>query len=175
MPAPSQQLATLAGSWALDPGRSSVKLTTKSLGLVRVSGEFRELTGTGTIEPDGTVRGTLTLATASFDTRNAKRDAHLRSAELFDSDQYPDLTFTIGSARLAGPEQAELNGALTIRGVTRPLSFGAAVTIRGDGEIVLDAQVRVNRADFGLTWNVLGMASMMNTITVHALFTAARS
>jgi polyisoprenoid-binding protein YceI len=74
--------------------------------------------------------------------------------------------------RPPGPEEATLNGALTVRGVTRPLSFGAAVSIRGDGEIVLDAQVRINRADFGLTWNVLGMASMMNTITVHARFRA---
>jgi polyisoprenoid-binding protein YceI len=173
MSAPSQQLATLAGSWALDPGRSSVRLTTRSLGLVRVSGEFRELTGTGAIDPDGTVHGTLTLAAASFDTGNAKRDAHLRSADLFDSDQYPDLTFVVAGAQLEGPE-ATVTGALTVRGVTRPLSFGAAVSIRGDGEIVLDAEVRVNRADFGMTWNVLGLASMLNTVTVHALFTAAR-
>ena len=173
MPAPSQQLGTLAGSWALDAGRSSVQLTTKSLGLIRVSGQFGEVSGTGAIGPDGAVRGTLTLAAASIDTGNPKRDTHLRSADFFDSDQYPDITFAVAGARLTGQEAA-VNGALTVRGVTRPLSFGAAVSVRGDGEIVLDAVVRINRADFGLTWNVLGTVSMMSTVTVHALFTAAR-
>jgi polyisoprenoid-binding protein YceI len=170
MPAPSQQLATLAGSWALDPSRSRVRLASKALGLIPVRGEFRAVSGSGTIGPDGTVRGTLTVATASIDTKNAKRDTHLRSADLFDSDQYPDITFVIGNVRLADQEAA-VTGALTIHGVTRPLTFDAAVSIRGDGEIGLDATVRINRADFGLTWNVLGTASMLSTVTVQATFT----
>jgi polyisoprenoid-binding protein YceI len=170
MPAPSQQLATLAGSWALDPARSSVRLSSKALGLIPVHGEFREVRGTGGIGPDGTVRGTLTVATASIDTRNARRDTHLRSADLFDSGQYPDITFVAETARLAGRD-AVVTGALTVRGVTRPLTFDAAVSIRGDGEIGLDATVRINRADFGLTWNVLGTASMLSTITIQATFT----
>jgi polyisoprenoid-binding protein YceI len=65
---------------------------------------------------------------------------------------------------------------LTVRGTARPLSFEAAVTVRGDGEIVLDAVVLVNRADFGLTWNMLGMTGWISTVTVQATFTpAARS
>ena len=178
MTAPSPQLATLTGTWALDPGRSSVRLTSKALGLIPVRGEFREVRGTGSIGPDGTVRGTLTVATASIDTGNARRDTHLRSADLFDSDQYPDITFAVDGARLTGQDpagqSAVLTGALTVRGVTRPLSFDTQVSVRGDGEIVLDGAVRINRADFGLTWNVLGTASMLTTITVHALFTAVR-
>jgi polyisoprenoid-binding protein YceI len=170
MPAPSQQLATLTGSWALAPNRSSVRLTSKALGLIPVRGEFRAVSGTGTIGPDGAVRGTLTVATASIDTKNAKRDTHLRSADLFDSDQYPDITFVVENVRLAG-QDAVVTGALTVRGVTRPLTFDAAVSIRGDGEIGLDAAVRINRADFGLTWNVLGTASMLSTITIQATFT----
>ena len=170
MPAPSQQLATLAGSWALDPSRSSVRLTSKALGLIPVRGEFRAVSGSGTIEPDGTVRGTLTVATASIDTKNPRRDTHLRSADLFDSEQYPDITFVLGNVRLAGQEAA-VSGALTVHGATRPLTFDAAVSIRGDGEIRLDATVRINRADFGLTWNVLGTASMLSTVTIQATFT----
>jgi polyisoprenoid-binding protein YceI len=172
MSAPSQQLATLTGSWVLDPGRSSVRLTSKALGLIRITGHFGQVSGTGTIGPDGAVRGTLSVATASIDTGNAKRDTHLRSADLFDSGQYPEIVFAIDRARLEGGS-AVVNGALTVRGVTRPLSFDAAVSVRGDGEIVLDTSVRINRSDFGLTWNVLGTASMLNTVTVHALFTAA--
>ena len=170
MPAPSQQLATLAGSWALDPSRSSVRLTSKALGFIPVRGEFREVRGTGTIGPDGAVRGTFVVATASIDTRNARRDTHLRSAELLDSDQYPDITFVIENVRLAG-QDAVVTGALTVRGVTRPLTFDAAVAIRGDGEIGLDATVRINRGDFGVTWNVLGTASMLSTVAIQATFT----
>jgi polyisoprenoid-binding protein YceI len=57
-----------------------------------------------------------------------------------------------------------------VRGRTRPLSFAAASSVHG-GEIWLDAEVRINRADFGLTWNQRGMASMHNTLTIHAVFT----
>jgi polyisoprenoid-binding protein YceI len=64
-----------------------------------------------------------------------------------------------------------VTGALTVRGRTRPLSFAAAVSLRDDAEICLDAEVPVNRADFGLTWNQLGLVSMNNTLTIHAVFT----
>jgi polyisoprenoid-binding protein YceI len=64
-----------------------------------------------------------------------------------------------------------VTGALTVRGRTRPLSFDAAAAVHGDGEVWLDAEVQVNRADFGLTWNLMGMASMHNTLTIHSVFT----
>jgi polyisoprenoid-binding protein YceI len=64
-----------------------------------------------------------------------------------------------------------VSGALTVRGRTRPLSFTAAASVQGGGEIWLDAEVGVNRADFGLTWNVMGLVSMDNTLTIHAVFT----
>jgi len=63
-----------------------------------------------------------------------------------------------------------VTGALTVRDRTRTLSFAAAASAQGDGEIWLDAEVHVNRADFGLTWNQLGMTSMNNTLTIHAVF-----
>ena len=160
-----------AGEWILDPSRSAVSFKNRSMwGLVRVHGVFRKVTGNGTVSPTGSVSGALTVGAASIDTKNAKRDTHLRSADLFDSDQYPDITFVAETARLAG-QDAVVTGALTVRGVTRPLTFDAAVSIRGDGEIGLDAAVRINRADFGLTWNVLGTASMLSTITIQATFT----
>ena len=63
-----------------------------------------------------------------------------------------------------------MTGALTVRGRTRPLSFAAAASVRGDGEVWLDAEVIINRADFGLTWNLMGTVSMKNTLTIHATF-----
>jgi polyisoprenoid-binding protein YceI len=183
MPAPSGQLATaawqarlkdgsLAGEWSLHPHRSSIRFTSRVMGLVRVSGVFGEVRGTATVGPDAAVSGTVTVAAASIDTRNVRRDTHLRSADFFDSDHHPDLTFSTEAIRLSG-HGATVTGALTVRGVTRPLSFDAVVSGPGDDEVSLDAEVRINRADFGLRWNVMGLASMMATVTIHATFTAA--
>ncbi len=179
MPASSGQLAppalqdlltdgTLTGSWILDPGSSSVRLKTKAMGLIPVHGGFGEVTGAGTVGPDGAVRGRLTVGAASIDTRNARRDIHLRSADFFDSEHSPDITFTASDIWPRG-QVVVVTGALTIRGQTRPLSIEA--TVHGDGgEIGLDAAVQINRADFGMTWNALGLTSMSATVTIHATF-----
>jgi len=160
----------LAGTWVLDPRQSSVRLKTKSVaGLVRVNGIFREVSGNAAISADGEVSGTLRVAAASIDTKNTRRDKHLRTADFFDSASYPDITFSADGIRLSGAGVA-VTGALTVRDRTRPLSFGAAASVPGDGEIWLDAEAHVNRADFGLTWNQLGLISMHNTLAIHAVF-----
>jgi polyisoprenoid-binding protein YceI len=182
MAAPSGQLTapsvqallkdgSLVGQWTLDPGPSSIRLKTRNLlGLVPVRGDFREVTGNGTVSPDGEVGGTVTVAAASIDTKNARRDTHLRSADFFDSDHQPDITFTADGIRLSGRGVA-VAGALTVRGRTRPLSFDAVASVQDDGEIWLDAEVHINRADFGLTWNLMGLVSMNNILIIHAVFT----
>jgi polyisoprenoid-binding protein YceI len=161
---------TLAGEWALDARNSSIRLKAKVFGLVPVHGTFREVTGKGTVSPDGGVSGTLRVAAASIDTKNTRRDTHLRSADFFDSANKPDITFTADGIRLTGQGVA-MTGALTVRDRTRPLYFDAATSVQGDGEIWLDAEVHINRADFGLTWNQMGMVSMNNTVAIHAVFT----
>src|SRR5215470_7033979 len=164
------QDAKLAGSWALDASRSEVRLKSRSVwGLVPVKGVFREVTGNGTVSAAGDVTGTITVAARSVDTKNNRRDEHLRSADFFDAANHPDITFTVDGIR---PDNGGVRvaGSLTVRGRTRPVSFGARVS-SADGEVTLDGQVQVNRADFGLTWNRMGTASMHNTITVHAVFT----
>jgi polyisoprenoid-binding protein YceI len=162
---------TLAGQWVLDPRKSSIRLKNRSMwGLVPVTGVFREVSGKGTVSPDGEISGTVTVAAASIDTKNTRRDTHLCSADFFDSGNNPDITFTADGIRPSG-QGVEVTGALTVRDRTRPLSFGAAASVQGDGEIWLDAEVHINRADFGLTWNLLGTVSMDNTLTIHAVFT----
>jgi polyisoprenoid-binding protein YceI len=161
----------LAGQWVLDPRKSSIRLKNRSMaGLVRVNGIFREVSGNATISADGEVSGTLTVATASIDTKNTRRDTHLRTTDFFDSANYPDITFSADGIRPSGGGVA-VTGALTVRDRTRPLSFDAAASVPGDGVIWLDAEVHINRADFGLTWNQLGMISMNNTLAIHAVFT----
>jgi polyisoprenoid-binding protein YceI len=161
---------TLAGDWVLDPRESSIRLKSRSMGLIPVTGAFREVSGNGTIAADGEVSGTVRVGAASIDTKNAKRDAHLRSADFFDSGNHPDITFTADGIRASGPGVA-VTGMLTVRGRTRPLSFDAAASVRGDGGIWVDAEVHVNRADFGLTWNRMGMVAVNNTLIIHAVFT----
>jgi polyisoprenoid-binding protein YceI len=161
----------LAGEWALDRSASTIRLKSKSVwGLVPVNGVFRQVSGHGTVSPDGAVSGTVTVAAASIDTKNAQRDKHLRSADFFDSDNHPDITFTADGIRPSSQGVA-VTGALTVRGRTRPLSFDATASVPGDGEIWLDAEVHINRADFGLTWSLMGVTSMDNTLAIHAVFT----
>ncbi len=163
--------AALTGTWTLDPSKSTVGLRSKSMwGLAPVKGVFRQVSGQGTVSPAGDVSGTVTVSAASIDTKNKKRDTHLRSDDFFDGDTYPDITFTVNQARPSG-QGVTVSGSLTVRDRTRPVTFDAKVSVISDGEIALDADVQVNRADFGLTWNQMGMASTHNTIIVHAVFT----
>jgi polyisoprenoid-binding protein YceI len=164
------QDGNLAGSWTLDTARSEVRLKSRSMwGLAPVNGVFREVTGNGTVSAAGDVTGTITVAARSVDTKNKKRDEHLRSADFFDAANHPDITFTVDGIR-PGHGGVRVTGSLAVRGRTRPVSFDAMIS-SADGETWLDGEVQVNRADFGLTWNQMGMASMRNTITVHAVFT----
>jgi polyisoprenoid-binding protein YceI len=163
--------AALAGEWILDSSRSTVSLKNRSMGgLVRVHGIFRQVTGNATVSPAGQVSGALTVAAASIDTKNARRDTHLRSADFFDSDNYPAITFTVDGIRPSG-RGVTVTGTLSVRDRRQPISFDAAAAVRGNGEVWLDAEVSINRAGLGLTWNLLGLVSMNNTITVHAVFT----
>jgi polyisoprenoid-binding protein YceI len=136
----------LADEWVLDPRESSIRLKTRSVwGLAPVKGVFREVGGNGTVTPDGQVSGIVTVATASIDTKNARRDTHLRSADFFDVANNPDITFAVDRIRPSGQGVA-VASALTVCGRTRPLSFDAAASVQGDGGIWLDAEIRVNRA-----------------------------
>ena len=165
------QLASgsLAGTWILDPARSTATLRSKSLwGLAPVKGVFRELEGGGIVSPEGGVTGRVELATGALDTKNSKRDTHLRSDDFFLTEKYPAITFTVDSLAPAG-DGVTVSGQLTVRERSQPISFPAAVTVAGDDEMVFDATVHVDRSDFGLTWNQLGMASMKNTIAIHAV------
>jgi polyisoprenoid-binding protein YceI len=163
--------AALAGSWTLDSSKSTVGLKSKSMwGLVPVKGVFRQVTGKGAVSPAGQVTGSVTAAAASIDTKNKKRDTHLRSADFFDSDTHPDLTFTVNQITPSG-QGVTVSGGLTVRDRTKPVTFDAQVSVVDADEVGFDAEVQIDRADFGLTWNQMGMAGMHNTITVHAVFT----
>lgn len=163
--------AGLAGNWVLDSARTTVTLKNRSIfGLVPVKGIFRQVSGTGTVSPTGQVSGAFVVTAASVDTKNIKRDNHLRSADFFESANYPDITFAV-SGIWPSDVGITVTGMLSVRGRARPLTFDGAAAIDGDGDVRIDAAVTINRADFGLSWNFLGMVAMDTDISVHAVFT----
>lgn len=160
----------LAGDWTLDPAQSTVKLATKSFwGLMKVNGSFGDISGKGTVTEDGKASGVITVAAASIDTGIAKRDTHLRSKDFFEVEKYPEFTYTATSVTAEG-DRVTIEGTLTVRGDSRPLTVPATVTATGEA-VTLDATVTVNRKDFGMNFNQLGMMASDNTLTIHAVFT----
>jgi polyisoprenoid-binding protein YceI len=161
---------SLAGSWTLDPARSEVVLHTRhTWGLLPLRGVFGQVSGHGTITEAGDASGVITVTAESVDTKNPRRDKHLRSADFFDIANHPEFTFAADSVTPADGG-VRVAGTLTVRDRTNPASFDAKVST-ADGELALEGELAVNRADYGLTWNFIGIAAMDSTIAVHAVFT----
>jgi polyisoprenoid-binding protein YceI len=162
-----------AGRYSLDPAASSVRLRHKTMwGLVTVRGAFGTVRGSGEVAADGSGHGTLVVDAASIDTGNAKRDNHLRSADFFEADRYPEITFEASLIAPTGEGGAQVDGELTVRGIGRKLSFPARYESREPGAVVLTGSAEVDRVLFGMTWNQLGMMKGPATIEVELRFTA---
>ncbi|MEU4484819.1 YceI family protein [Streptomyces purpurascens] len=164
-------VAVETGLWQLDATASTVGIRHKTMwGLVTVKGGFGALNGTGEVRPDGSAVGTVTFDVASLDTGNAKRDTHLRSADFFDADHHPEITFAARSAELRDGDQVHVVGQLTVRGISRPLSLTARLTDGDATGLTLDTEFSVDRDQFGLGWNQLGMIRGRTTVTAALRF-----
>ncbi|MFC8514778.1 YceI family protein [Streptomyces sp. NPDC057257] len=163
-------VAVETGVWQLDAAASTVALRHKTMwGLVTVKGTFGVVTGHGEVRPDGTATGTLTLDAASLDTKNAKRDEHLRGADFFDAANHPEITFAVRSAELRG-DTVQVNGQLTVHGISRPQSLSARLTGADADALTLDTEFTVDRAEFGLGWNQMGMIRGLTTVAATLRF-----
>ncbi|MCC5473879.1 YceI family protein [Streptomyces barringtoniae] len=165
-------VAVQTGTWQLDPAASTVGLRHKTMwGLVTVKGTFAAVTGGGEVRADGSAGGTVTLEAASLDTGHAKRDTHLRSADFLDAANHPEITFAArGADRLDG-DGVRVTGQLTVRGISRPVTFTARLTDASDEALTLDAEFTVDREQFGMGWNQLGMMRGLTTVTAKLRFT----
>jgi polyisoprenoid-binding protein YceI len=147
-----------AGTYTLDVSHSSIGFVVKHLMVSKTRGTFTGFSGTVVIGEDPTQSSVqVDVDVASIETRDEKRDGHLRSADFFDVETYPTMTFRSTSVKPAGDEWI-VDGDLTVHGVTGPLQLkvafeGAANTPWGGQAIGFSAKGEVNREDFGLTWN----------------------
>ncbi|MFF8192958.1 YceI family protein [Streptomyces bobili] len=165
-------VAVETGLWQLDAGASTVALRHKTMwNLVTVKGTFTAVTGQGEVRSDGSAVGTVTIDVASLDTKNAKRDTHLRGADFFDADHHPEITFAARSVELRDGDAVHVVGQLTVRGVSRPLSFTARLVGADADALTLDGEFTVDRDEFGMGWNQVGMIRGLTTVAMSLRFT----
>ncbi|MFD5625914.1 MULTISPECIES: YceI family protein [unclassified Streptomyces] len=164
------------GRWVLDPARTTVRFENRTMwGLVNVKGVFTKVSGEGEVLAAGGAHGSVTIDAASLDTKNAKRDKHLRSADFFDVETHPTLVFTATGATPTAEGTAQVTGELTVRGVNRALSFVAAASEASADAVTLTAEIPVDRKDFGMTWNQANMLKPLTSVTIVARFTRQAS
>ena len=154
----SAPAAGASTTWQLDPAHTNVEFSVKHLMLARVKGRFTGVAGTVMLAEPTASTVEVVIDAASIDTREAKRDAHLRSADFFDVERFPTITFRSSDVRPAGAGDLRIVGDLTIRDVTREVTLEVTDEGRGTdpwgGERAgFSATAVIDRRDFGLTWN----------------------
>jgi polyisoprenoid-binding protein YceI len=151
--------AGAADNWTLDLAHSETTFTVRHL-LSKVSGRFDKFDGrivTDAAKPE-TSSVEFTIETASIDTNNEKRDAHLRSADFFDAEKHPTITFKSTRVEALGQNRFNVTGDLTMRGVTKPITLpveflGTQKDPWGNEKAGFALQTTLNRKDYGIVWN----------------------
>lgn len=147
-------------TWKIDPAHTHVEFSVRHLMIATVKGRFADLSGTVTLDEADPRHSEVdvTIAAASIDTREPQRDAHLRSADFLDAEQFPTLSFR--STRVEpGPDGGyTIVGNLTIRGVSKEVALAVTTEGRardpwGGERSGFSATTKIKRTDFGLTWN----------------------
>ena len=149
--------------WQIDPAHSAAHFSVRHLMISNVRGEFTKLSGSALINPADPAKSSVevTIEAASINTREPQRDEHLRSADFFDVANHPTLTFRSKRIESLGPENFKVAGDLTIRGVTKEVTFdveGPTPPVKdpwGNIRTGITASTKINRKDFGVAFNAL--------------------
>lgn len=147
-----------AGTYIIERDHSEIGFQVRHAGIAKVRGSFTDYDGTIVVADDlAQSRTEVEIRTASIFTGSDARDNHLRSADFFDAENNPAITFVSSEVR-ADDDEMTIVGDLTINGVTRPVTLevdynGAATDPFGNERIGFEAKTKINRKDFGLTWN----------------------
>jgi polyisoprenoid-binding protein YceI len=161
-----------SGEWTLDGPASRVVFAVKHLwGLVTVRGHFAGLDGTAQVAADGTMTVSLVIDAASVDTKQNKRDEHLRSARFFHAEQHPRIEVRVDDVTLTSRTAAAARGQLTIAERTQPIRFDATITLSADSrKATVEAALDVDRTAFGITFNPLHMSGAAAQVTARLVF-----
>lgn len=179
--ATTTRVASTAPTWRIDASHSELTFRVRHL-VSRVSGSFGEWSGSIVTEPNQFGQGSVQVAikTASIHTGNTRRDEHLRSDDFFDAAQHPEITFRSRRVEVNG-QDIRVHGDLTMRGVTKPVVLegkylGATKDGQGRERIGFEAETRINRHDFGVSWNNLveGSAVVGEEVTISMVVAAVR-
>lgn len=160
-----------AGTWTVVPEQSTIVVKAKSMwGLVPVKGRFTEFSGDGQIAAPQTISGQLDIKAASMRTGIGKRDAHMHSADFFEAEKFPDILVVVTGADAVSGDTLDLHAQLTVKDVTKPVTLKTTVTPVGDGGMRVTAKGTVNRQDFGVDGNMMGMIGDDATLTGEVVF-----
>lgn len=147
------------GTWRLDPAHSEIAFSVRHLAISKVKGVFEDFDVT-VVAPENPADATVeaTIEIASVNTKQAQRDQHLRTSDFFAADEHPQMRFRSTSLRPEEDGGFVLEGDLTLRGVTRPVTLKGelgGITTDGYGQTKagVEARTRINRHDFGVSWN----------------------
>ena len=156
------------GTWAADTAHSTFGFSVKHLGIATVRGSFGEFDGKLELGDDlATAKITATVKVASIDTAEPQRDTHLRSADFFDADTYPVLTFDSTSIKPIDDESFEIHGHLTMHGATNPVTLKATIEGTetdpwGNERVGLEITGEIKRSEWGMTFNqALGSGNLL--------------
>jgi polyisoprenoid-binding protein YceI len=154
-------LADLTGDYRLDPAHSRLGFVARHAMVTKVRGHFREVEGQLRLDAADPSRSSahVTVQVASISTGQEDRDTHLRSADFFDAEKFPTITFESTKAEVVGEDTYRLTGDLTIKDVTRPVVIdlehtGSSKDPFGNYRVGFEGRAQVNRKDWGLVWNV---------------------
>lgn len=152
--------AAFASTYDLDPAHSGASFKVRHMMISNVHGKFTGLKGSVDYEPGKPAATTIeaTISAATVDTGEPKRDEHLKSPDFFDVAKYPSLAFKSKSVTKTGDNKYNVAGDLTMHGVTKPVVLDVETTPEvkdpwGNSRFGASATTKVNRSDFGLTWN----------------------
>ena len=148
-------------TWNIDPAHATAEFKVKHMMISNVKGKFSGISGvlkTGEADPTcSTIEASIPVATLA--TADDQRDTHLKSADFFDAEKFPTLTFKSLAVHPTAPGESSVAGELTMHGVTKTVTFaveGPSAPAKdpwGNLRIGLSATTKINRKDFGLTWN----------------------
>lgn len=160
-----------AGTWTVVADQSTIVVKAKSMwGLASVKGRFTEFSGDGQVTAPQTVSGRIDIKAASLRTGIRMRDNHLHSADFFEAEKFPDISVVVTEADVVDGDTVDLRAQLTIKGTTKPLNLKTSVAPVGDGGMRLTTHATVDRHDFGVGGDLIGMVGDTATISGDVVF-----